>query len=87
MNPNTMRKFGYIPERQDDRTGEFKFYRSIDGRKYPRFHIYCRTSDESIDINLHLDQKQPSYAGSSAHSGEYSGQLVEQEAERIRQSA
>ena len=74
----------YVPEGQDERTGEFKFYRSIDGRRYPRFHIYCRASDELININLHLDQKQPSYKGTSAHSGEYDGALVEQEAQRIK---
>lgn len=35
-------------------------------------------------FNLHLDQKKPSYKGSHAHSGEYDGKLVKEEAERIK---
>ena len=35
-------------------------------------------------FNLHLDQKKPTYEGHVAHSGEYDGELVEEEAERIR---
>lgn len=35
-------------------------------------------------INLHVDQKAPTYQRGRAHSGEYDGQLVEQEAARLR---
>jgi len=38
----------------------------------------------TLIFNLHLDQKKPLYKGSSAHSGEYDSDLVENEAERIK---
>lgn len=64
---------------------EYNLVRPLAGRNYPRFHIYVRKDTEGIfHFNLHLDQKQPSYQGSSAHSGEYEGDLIEQEIERIR---
>jgi hypothetical protein len=37
-----------------------------------------------LSFTIHLDMKQPSYAGSAAHSGEYNGPVVEDEAERIK---
>jgi hypothetical protein len=37
-----------------------------------------------FQINLHLDQKQASYGGSSAHNGEYGGETVETEGERVK---
>jgi hypothetical protein len=83
----TMRSFGYTPDGQDQRTGQLRFFRSLSGRRYPRFHLYLTENDQEILLNLHLDQKQPSYSGSSAHSGEYEGTLVEQEAERIQSLA
>lgn len=50
---------------------------------YPRFHIYMKTEDNQLTIDLHLDQKKPSYAGSNAHGGEYDGPQVEKELQRI----
>ncbi|HEB13750.1 MAG TPA: hypothetical protein ENI13_02085 [candidate division CPR3 bacterium] len=82
--PTALRRAGYRPEGQDERTGELKFVKSITGTPYPRFHIYCKTEGDSASCNLHLDQKRPSYSGSSAHSGEYDGSLVESEVERIK---
>jgi hypothetical protein len=35
-------------------------------------------------ISLHLDQKKPIYKGAPAHAAEYEGELVEKEAERIK---
>lgn len=35
-------------------------------------------------FNLHLDQKKPSYGGSHAHSGEYDGEIINEEVERIK---
>ena len=80
---NILRGCGYAPDGRDEKTGELRFFRSLTGRKYPRFHLYSTPTDEETILNLHLDQKQPSYQGSSAHSGEYEGPLVEQEIERI----
>lgn len=51
---------------------------------FPRFHVYIEDQGESVIFDLHLDQKRPSYEGSSMHSGEYDGTAVEREAARIR---
>ncbi|MFH1392604.1 MAG: hypothetical protein ABIG90_02935 [bacterium] len=77
-----IRQLGYrpLPSNQD---GEFNCVRSLSGLDYPRFHLHVKNNNNLI-FNLHLDQKKPSYAGSSAHSGEYDGELVEKEAERIK---
>lgn len=42
-------------------------------------------TEDGFIINLHLDQKKPSYAGTSAHAGEYEGPVVEREASRLRE--
>ena len=81
-----MRHCGYAPEGADENTGEQKWTRPLMGRRYPRFHIYSRTSADSTKaiLELHLDQKQPSYEGTRAHSGEYDGPVVAREAQRIQ---
>lgn len=82
---NFMRHIGYAPEisRTSD---QLRFHRLIAGRPYPKFHIYCSLSDDkkSATLNLHLDQRAPSYKGTHAHSGEYDGDLIETEAARIQ---
>lgn len=55
------------------------FVRRLGTLSYPRFHVYIKERD----INLHLDQKQASYEGYGAHSGEYDGEVVERESKRI----
>ena len=64
--------------------GELNCVRPLAGQNYPRFHCYIKEENGALLINLHLDQKKPSYEGSSAHSGEYEGEIVESEAERIK---
>ena len=80
-----MRRYGYAPEGQDESTRELRWTRPLMGRRYPRFHIYSRVSPDNTKatLELHLDQKQPSYQGTAAHSGEYDGPVVEREAKRI----
>ncbi len=78
---NLMRQAGYHPYE----TGESSFIRRLGPDDYPRFHAYV--SRETGEINLHLDQKKPIYKGTTAHSGEYDGELVEKEAERIKKIA
>lgn len=82
---NLARKLGYMPRGAEGK--EFIFVRPLLGRDYPRFHLYIKEDKEksALFLNLHLDQKKPSYAGSPAHSGEYQGELVEKEAERIKE--
>lgn len=56
------------------------FVRRLGTYNYPRFHAYI----ENGNINLHLDQKQASYEGSRAHSGEHDSEAVIKEGERIK---
>ena len=80
---NFIRDCGYQPISRTEK-GELNCVRSLVGRDYPRFHCYIKQEGKDLVINLHLDQKKPSYAGASAHSGEYEGEIVEEEAMRIR---
>lgn len=81
-----MRSAGYtFMERTPD--DEWNFARPLAGAAYPRFHCYLRQKGGSLNINLHLDQKRPSYEGTAAHGGEYDGELVTAEAERLRRTA
>ncbi|MFC1629881.1 hypothetical protein ACFL11_01530 [Patescibacteria group bacterium] len=79
------RKIGYVFQRQDELTGQSSIIRAFGRGGYPRFHIYLKIENENIIFNLHLDQKKPIYKGTSAHSGEYDGRIVEQETQRIKQ--
>lgn len=63
---------------------EYSLVRPLMGNNFPRFHIYIRNFDDAFELNLHLDQKQPSYSKTTAHSGEYDGELVENEVQRIK---
>ena len=81
-----MRSCGYLEIANPHKDNEISYARSLDpGRFYPRFHIYIESEDKkNLVLTLHLDAKKPSYEGTSAHSGEYDGEVVEQEAERIK---
>ena len=64
--------------------GETSYVRRLSRiQYYPRFHLYLNETPKQITFNLHLDQKHASYEGSSAHSGEYDGETVKEEADRI----
>ena len=81
---NLLRDCGYVGIR-DYFTGKESFTRKLRGDHYPRFHVYITKEQPGLlQLNLHLDMKKASYEGSSAHSGEYKGPLVEQEAARIQ---
>lgn len=79
-----LQRAGYH-EFQDPRTGETSYVRRLGAYFYPRFHVYFTIEQNQLVISLHLDQKQASYTGQRKHSGEYSGPLVEEEADRIYQ--
>ncbi|MBU4331555.1 hypothetical protein KKD19_06735 [Patescibacteria group bacterium] len=80
---NLLRQCGYAVFR-DPNTGKTSYTKRLDRDYYPRFHIYMnKESEGELELNLHLDQKHASYKGQTAHSGEYDGDLVEREAERI----
>lgn len=77
------RSLGYA-EFDDPNSGQISYTRRLSGNFYPRFHLYIEEKNNKMIFNLHLDQKQVSYKGHTAHSGEYDGKLVEQEGERIK---
>jgi len=77
-----MRKIGYYYSPKKN-----SFVRPLSGKEYPRFHIFVETDEKEnkIIFNLHLDQKKPTYKGFTAHSAEYEGSIVKEEAQRIKQ--
>ena len=80
-----MQRAGYHFERQDTATGEESYARRLTGGDYPRFHVYLKKQGDDLIVNLHLDQKKPSYGGHTAHSGEYQdSEVLQKEAEYLR---
>ncbi len=78
-----LRRCGY--GRIVNRQGEVSYVRVFGRSGYPRFHVYVEgDAGKEIRVNLHLDQKQPSYGEHTAHSGEYDGDVVEGEGNRIQ---
>ncbi|OGF28177.1 hypothetical protein A2303_01885 [Candidatus Falkowbacteria bacterium RIFOXYB2_FULL_47_14] len=74
-----MRHAGYAPHLDS-------FVRRLTRLEYPRFHVYLKEEKDRVIINLHLDQKKPSYGGGThAHSGEYDGELVRGEIGRLKE--
>lgn len=68
----------------DPRTGEDSFVIRVGADFYPRYHLYVEDDGQNWSFNLHIDQKKPSYNGTSKHAGEYEGPAVEKEMQRIR---
>ncbi|MBL7156036.1 MAG: hypothetical protein ISS87_00330 [Candidatus Pacebacteria bacterium] len=79
------RRIGYMPMPSTEQ--EFNCVRPVAGNRYPRFHLFITENKQANELifNLHLDQKKQSYQGSSAHSGEYNGQVIEIEMQRIKE--
>lgn len=71
-----LRKCGYSPFHDS-------YVRLLSRSGYPRFHLYPKDDEGQYILSLHLDQKRPSYGKETAHSGEYEGSIVEEEAKRI----
>jgi len=82
---SVMRKLGYF-ENYDRHTGKISYIRRLSRQNfYPRYHVYIdEKSGNNRIINLHIDQKKPSYGGSHAHSAEYEGDVVSREVDRMR---
>jgi len=78
-----LRQAGYSYHR-DRKTGEESFTRRLGSGFYPRLHIYVQEQGEQVGFNLHLDQKQASYAGAHKHNAEYGGEVVEKEIGRLK---
>jgi len=77
-----LRRSGYA--KIINRDGVASYSLRLRKSSFPRFHVYIEISKKVILVNLHLDQKAPSYNDSHAHAGEYEGKLVEEEGERIK---
>lgn len=71
-----LRKCGYMPFRNS-------FIRYLTKLEYPRFHIFVNSKNDFHEFSLHLDMKKPVYFGVNAHAGEYNGDVLEQEKQRI----
>ena len=82
-----MRECGYRLIENYWKGNEKSYARSLELNQYPRFHIYYYETQQGLEINIHLDMKKPSYEGETAHNGEYEGEIVEKEAERIKNIA
>lgn len=77
-----MRRAGYGFQKEGG--GEVAFVRRVGGLPFPRYHAYVHPDGTALAVNLHVDQKEPTYGRGTAHSGEYNGTLVEEEAARLR---
>jgi hypothetical protein len=80
-----LQRAGYH-EWRDPNTRKTSYAKRLGSSHFPKFHIYTTDDEETITIDLHLDQKQASYAGSSMHGGEYDGARVEQELARLQKN-
>lgn len=81
---NLMREIGYKPLKYTEE-GELNCVRTLAGHDYPRFHIYLKESKEILSFSIHLDQKKPSYEGTTAHGGDYDSETVRDEVKRIKE--
>jgi CRISPR/Cas system CMR subunit Cmr6 (Cas7 group RAMP superfamily) len=71
----------------DKRSRSIKsFVKRVHRDLYPRFHLYLEEQGHEWVFNLHLDQRATVYEGQTAHAGEYDGEVVEKEAQRIKNS-
>lgn len=71
------RRLGYHPERNKS------YSRRLGQDDFPRFHIYINKIKKGFKFSLHLDQKETCYQNQTAHSGDYDGQVLEDEKTRI----
>jgi hypothetical protein len=78
-----MQKAGYH-KHMSFKTKEVSYIRRLGSLEYPHFHVYVEELENGFKLSLHLDQKKPSYGEHTAHSGEYDGELVEEEIGRVR---
>lgn len=80
--PELVRRLGYRPLGLTPE-GELNCVRPLAG-DYPRFHIYLKEDPAVLSFSLHLDQRKPVYEGTTAHGGDYDGETVAAEVERIQ---
>ena len=74
--------YAFVVDRQ---RGKESFVRRLGSGHYPRLHLYIKEEGDKVVFDLHLDQKQASYAGARMHNAEHEGEVVEQEIMRLKQ--
>lgn len=80
------RKIGYRYIGKDEEKQEWSFIRILEVGGYPRFHLFIqKENNDEWFFKLHLDQKRPSYRGTPSHAGEYEGDVLKREANRIKE--
>lgn len=73
-----MRRLGYHPHKNKD-----SYARRLSNSEFPRFHVYLSSKNNELQVSIHIDQKAACYENHTAHSGDYDGELLEQEKQRI----
>lgn len=78
-----LQRAGYS-ESNDFNTNQTSYIKRLTRDYYPRFHLYLQQDKDNKNfLNLHLDQKKPSYPGAHAHNAEYEGELLSKEAKAL----
>ena len=80
-----LNRLGYH-ESLDRRTQQASYIRRLGSDYYPRLHLYINLEESRVIFKLHLDEKKASYEGSNRHSGQYEGEILENEMHRIIKS-
>ncbi len=85
---NILRRVGYRYFGLGKKETELVFYRPLGQDAFPRFHLYLEEDkkNDQLFFSIHLDQRRPVYSGSVAHHGEYQGELVEKEVEKVKKA-
>jgi hypothetical protein len=73
-----MRSLGYHLVKRGE-----SFAKRLASGEFPRLHVYLKDVADGLQLSIHLDQKAACYTGSTAHSGDYDGDILEQEKQRI----
>lgn len=82
---NFIRQLGYASFTHS-KTGQINFQKRLSQDLYPRFHIYVDEKNGKKLINLHLDQKKPTYIQGQAHMAEYESEVLRQEKIKIEKA-
>ncbi len=79
-----LRRLGYTFQKHDG--DEIAFVRPLSRSGFPRFHIYAKTDNGSILLNIHLDPHKETYGKDTMHHGEYENEgALQDEISRIKQ--
>lgn len=76
-----LRRCGYA-QQVDKKLGKISYFKRFGAQHFPKFHVYI-TSEDPLELDLHLDHKAHAYEGQRAHGGDYDSNIVRAEALRI----